>query len=134
MPALALALALGLAACGSTVSTSNFKGAEKEVATTVSNLQADATANEPAKICSRDFAQSVVRSLGGAKGCEEAVKTQLRQVDSLEVSIQHIALGAGGLTATASTKSVYKGKTKPYTMTLHKEGGAWRIVTWKLAG
>lgn len=131
---LAGALALGLAACGTGVSTSNFKGPEKPVAETISNLQADATANDPGKVCSRDFAQSVVRSLGGAKGCEEAVKTQIRSVDSLELKIQSISVASGGLTAAAVTKSVLKGKSKPYAMSLRKESAGWRITTWKPQG
>ncbi len=131
---LAVAAAVGLAACGTGVSTSSFKGTEKQVAETISNLQADATANDPGKICSRDFAQPVVRSLGGAKGCEEAVKSQVRSIDSLELTIQSVSVAPGGLTASAVAKSVHSGKTKPYTMSLRKESGGWRITAWKLQG
>jgi hypothetical protein len=92
---------LALAACGSTVSTAGFKGQQHEVAQTISNLQADATAAEQSKICADDLAASVVRKLGGTKGCEAAIKSQLAQVDSLEVSVESVKLAPDGTTATA---------------------------------
>jgi monoamine oxidase len=120
-------LALGVAACGSTVSTSSFKGEEHAVAQTISNLQADATANEQGKICSNDLAAPVVARLGGTKRCETAIKAQLTEIDSLEVSVQSIKLGAGGTTATAAVTSTYGGKKKRGTVTLVKEGGKWKV-------
>jgi hypothetical protein len=120
-------LALGVAACGSTVATSSFKGEEHAVAQTISNLQADATASEQGKICANDLAAPVVARLGGKKGCEAAIKAQLTEIDSLEVSVQSIKLGPRGSTATAAVTSTYGGKKKRGTVALVKEGGKWKV-------
>jgi copper chaperone CopZ len=116
-----------LAACGSTVSTAGFKGEQHEVAQTISNLQADATAGEQKKICASDLAASVVSKLGGTKGCEEAIKKQLAEVDSLEVKVQSVKLSSENTSATAAVRSVYEGKTRPSTISLVREGGKWKV-------
>jgi hypothetical protein len=128
-------LALGLAACGNTVSTAGFKGEQHEVAQTISNLQSNATAGEEKKICADDLASAVVAHLGGTKGCEAAIKTQLAEVDNLEVSVLSVKLGTAGKagaagkadTAVAQVKSIQAGKTAPSAVSLVKEGGKWRI-------
>src|SRR6266851_6732403 len=55
LPSFAL-LALALGACGSTVSTSGFKGEPHEAVQAVSNLQSDATAADEKKVCADDLA------------------------------------------------------------------------------
>jgi hypothetical protein len=122
------ALALALSACASTVSTAGFKGQQHEVAQTISNLQADATAGEQKKICANDLAAAVVNRLGGKKDCEEAIKKQLAEIDSLEVSVQSVKLVAGGASATAAVRSVYEGKKRPSSVSLVKEAGKWKIT------
>jgi hypothetical protein len=119
--------ALALAACGTTVSTSGFKGEQHEVAQTIANLQADATAGEQGKICADDLAASVVSKLGGGKRCEAAIKSQLAQVDSLETSVLSVALAASGASATAQVKSIREGKSHASTVSLVKEGGKWKV-------
>jgi hypothetical protein len=119
--------AVTVAACGSTVSTAGFKGQQHEVAQTISNLQADATAGEEKKICADDLAAALVARLGGAKGCEQAIKNQLAEVDSLEVTVKSIQLSTAGTTASAHVKSIYEGKSQPSTVSLVKEGGKWKI-------
>lgn len=120
-------LALTLSACGSTVSTAGFKGEQHEVAQTISNLQADATAGEQKKICVDDLAAAVIAKLGGTKGCEEAIKKQLAEIDKLEVSVQSVKLASGGTSATAAVRSIYEGKTRPGSVSLVKEAGKWKI-------
>jgi len=119
--------AVALAACGSTVSTAGFKGSEHEVAQTIANLQADGTSGEQKKICANDLAGAVVTRLGGTKGCEAAIKSQLAEVDSLEVTVQSIQVAVAGRTASARVKSIYAGKTRAGTLSLVKEGGKWKI-------
>jgi hypothetical protein len=119
--------AVALAACGKAVSTSGFKGQQHTIAQTISNLQADATAGEQKKICADDIAAAIVAKLGGAKACEAAIKSQLAEIDSLEVLIQSITVATGGATATAQVKSTVEGKPKRGTMSLVKEGSAWKI-------
>jgi hypothetical protein len=120
-------LAVGLAACGSTVSTSGFKGEQHAVAQTISNLQADATAGEQKKICADDLASAIVNRLGGTKGCERAIKNQVAEIDSLEAKVQSIKLGAPNTTATAIVKSTYGGKNAEKTVSLVKEAGKWKV-------
>jgi hypothetical protein len=123
-------LAVGLAACASTTSTAPFKGEAHEVAQTVSNLQSDATARNEQKICANDLANGLVIRLNAAKGgCMQAIKNQLAEVDSFELSVQSVQVNAAGAhpTATAQVKSVNAGKTRLGTLTLVKEGGKWKI-------
>lgn len=120
--------ALTLAACGaSTVSTSGFKGEQQAAAKVIANLQSQATAGEQGKICESTLATSIVSRLGGSKGCEKAIKEQLGEVDSLEVTVQSVQLSSGGDTANASVLSVQEGKKKERTVALVKEGGTWKI-------
>jgi hypothetical protein len=119
-------LALGLSACAKTVSTSGFTGAEKQVAETIKNLQTDVTAGEQKKICNNDLATTLVKQLSATRGgCQQAVKNQLAEVDTFEVTVESIKLN--GTTATARVKSVYSGKSRPGTLTLAKEGDKWKI-------
>jgi hypothetical protein len=133
--------ALGLTACGTTVSTAGFQGEERAVAQRISNLQSDATAGDEQKICANDLASPVVERLSGIQptpgpvparalaGCKTAIKNQLAEVDRFDLSVQSIQLGAAGAprTATARVKSVWSGKTRPSTVLLVKEGATWKI-------
>jgi Domain of unknown function (DUF4878) len=121
--------ALALAACGAApaTSTAGFSGAEREVAQTIANLQSNATSAEERKICEQDLAASVVSRLGGVKGCEAAIKTQLNGIDNLEVSVASVKLAPHGTTATATVRSIHEGKTRPSNVSLVKEGGKWKI-------
>ncbi len=119
--------AVAVAACGSTVATTSFKGEQHEVAQAISNLQTDATGAEQKKVCARDVAAAVVARLGGTKGCEAAIKSQLAEVDSLEVSVQSVQFAAGGASATAHVLSTYAGKKRLGTITLVKEGSTWKV-------
>jgi hypothetical protein len=118
-------LALGVAACGgATVSTSSFKGEDKAVVQAVANLQSNATAGEEQKICAADLAAAIVMRLGGAKGCEAAIKNQLTEVDSFDVTVGSVQVT--GAKATANVKSIKSGKTWLSTLTLVREGGKWK--------
>ncbi len=119
--------ALALTACGNTVSTASFKGAQREVAQTIANFQAAATAAEQKKICTEDLAAALVARLGGIKGCEAAIKSQLTEVDSLEATVESVTLAPGGKTATAQVKSVREGKKVTSPLALVHEGGKWKI-------
>jgi copper chaperone CopZ len=124
-------LGAGLSACGNTVSVSTaFKGEDHEVAQAIANLQADATTANEQRICANDLANAVVVRLSSANGgCRKAIKNQLGEVDSFEVSVQSIQVSAAGArrTASARVKSVYLGKTRLSTLLLVKEGGKWKI-------
>lgn len=119
--------AVALAACGSTTTTAGFSGEKHAVAQTIANLQSDATAAEPKKICANDIAAALVTRLGGPKRCEAAIKSQLTEVDSLEATIESVQLAAGGKSATAQVKSIHEGKSATSPLSLVKEGDKWKI-------
>jgi copper chaperone CopZ len=132
MPRRALVLlcpvaALALSACGTNVSTSAFKGEEHAVAQTLANLQTHATANEQGKICGSDLSAKVVEELKGKSGCEAAIKTQLGEIENLELSVQSISIAADKKTATAHVRSRFRNKEKTSTLALVKEGSSWKV-------
>ncbi len=124
-------LALGLSACSNANSTAAFKGEEHAVAQTISNLQTDATGRDEQKVCANDLASAVVTRLGsGKEACEQAIKKQLNEVDTFELTVEkllHIDASGTPPTATVSVKNVNAGKTVLSTVTLVKEGGKWKI-------
>jgi hypothetical protein len=120
-------LALGVSACASTTAGS-FKGAEpKAIAQTISDLQTEGTAGEAKKICANLLASSVTTRLASASGgCTQAIKSQLSQVDTLQLTVQSVT-PQSTTSASAQVKSTYAGKTKVETVTLVKEDGKWKI-------
>ncbi|HTA36233.1 MAG TPA: hypothetical protein VK761_05920 [Solirubrobacteraceae bacterium] len=127
------ALALGLSACAATVSTSGLTGDSKAAGETVKDLQSNVTAGDNKKICEKDLASAVVKRLASTSGgCQEAVKKQLAEIDSVELTVESIKVT--GTTATAKVKSIYSGKKKFSTMSLVKEGtgskSEWKISSF----
>jgi hypothetical protein len=123
----ALALAIGLAACGETASTSSFKGESHNVAQTVSNFQADATSADQKKLCENDLAATLTARLRSGGGCQTVLKNQLHEIDALNMTIESIAIGGTSTRALARVKSTYSGKSRITTLTLVKEGSRWKI-------
>lgn len=121
----AVALAFGIGACGETASTSNFKGESHNVAQTVANLQSDATAGDQKKLCVNDLVATLTARLRSAGGCQAVLKKHLHEIDSLNLTIESIAVNGAG--ATAHVKSTYSGKGRITTLTLVKEGSRWKI-------
>jgi Putative lumazine-binding len=117
-------LATGLAACGASVSTSGFKGEQRQVAQAVADLQKHASALEAKKICEEDLAAANVARLNAQGGCKKALETQLKQIESFEATVESVQIA--GKRATAKVKSVYAGKKAVQTMTFVKEGGHWK--------
>jgi hypothetical protein len=120
-----IALIVGVAACGETASTGNFKGESHNVAQTVSDLQSDVTSGDQKKICEKDLAATLTARLGGAGGCQAVLKKQLHEIDALNMTIESIAVK--GTTATGRVKSTYSGKSRVTTLTLVREGSRWKI-------
>jgi len=122
----ALTLALALSACAKSVSTSGLKGDSKDAAETIKNLQTDVTAGDQKKICENDLAKSLVAKLNATPGgCQQAIKDQLAEIDSFEVTVE--AMQATGSSATAHVKSIFSGKSRKSVLSLIKEGGKWKL-------
>jgi Putative lumazine-binding len=119
-------LALGVTGCASSASSSSFKGEPHEVAQAVSSLQSEATAGEAKKICQSLLSSTVTARLNAVPGgCTQAVKGQLVEVDSPELTIQAVQLH--GTSANVTVKSTYAGKSRISMLSLVKEGGKWKI-------
>jgi hypothetical protein len=123
--ACALTLAAGLAACGEAASTSSFKGESHNVAQGVSDFQSDVTGREQKKLCQDDLAKALVARLQSTGGCQAVLKQALDELDSVNLTIQSIAVK--GSTAQARVKSIYSGKNRVTTLTLVKEGSRWKV-------
>ena len=122
----AVLLALGVGACGSTVSTSGFKGEAHAVAQRISDLQSDVSAVNEQKICEQDFSRAARARLSTAGNtCKQALKRQLGSIDDYELTVEKIAVS--GATATARVRSTWAGKLSTNTLRLVKEGGGWRV-------
>jgi hypothetical protein len=123
-------LALGFSACAKTVSTSGLKGEAKDAAETIKNLQSDVTAGDEKKVCENDLSSALVKRLSASSGgCQQAIKNQVTEIDSLELTVEAVQLGgtSAARTATARVKSVYSGKTAIAVLSLVKESGKWKI-------
>jgi hypothetical protein len=126
-PILVALLAVGLASCGSTVSTGKFKGESKAVAERISNFQSDVTTGSEQKLCAKDLASAVRARLRAAhSNCQQALKKQLGAIDDYELAVEKIAVH--GTAATALVKSAWSGKQHLSTLLLVREDGAWRIT------
>lgn len=116
---------LAIAACGEAVSTSSFSGESKNVAQTLSDFQKNATAGDEEKLCRNDLAATVTKALKRSGGCQAVLKSQLRQVDSLNLTVQAIAVK--GLSAQARVKSTWSGRNRLTSLSLVREGRRWKI-------
>jgi hypothetical protein len=118
--------AVGMSACASTASLTGFKGEEHSVAQTISNLQSDATAGEAKKICAEELSAAITARLNTVPGgCTLAVKNQLAEVDTPELTIRSVQVS--GTSASAQVKSTYAGRSRISKLSLVKEGGKWKI-------
>jgi hypothetical protein len=126
-----LAVAVGLAGCGETVSTGAFTGAHRQVAKRISEFQKHVTESSQTNVCKKDLSiglqqriaaskmpagakpaagSSTERSAALAKTCEETLKEELKEVESLTIRIEAV-----------------DGKERLADMTLVKERNAWFI-------
>ena len=119
-------LVASIAACGTTVSTSSYKGEQQKVAQAVSNLQSHATELEAKKICSEDLAAANIARLNTSPGgCKKALEIQLKQIDNFEASVESVQIS--GDTATAKVKVTNSGKKAVEALRLVREGGEWKV-------
>lgn len=125
--ATAAALAIGLGACGTAISTGKYKGESKAVVQRISDFQTDVTASEEKKLCANDLAHVVQTRLQAAgSSCVQALKHQLGAVQNYELTVKSVAVK--GTRATARVSSMWSGKQRTSTMRFVKEGGAWKIT------
>lgn len=126
---LAVLAASALAACGAagTDSSTDFQGTQREVASTIENLQSAASDDDPSQICRTLLASSLVSRLGGAIQCQKAVRIALDGADSNDLDVQQVQVS--GATATARVKSGKGDGSTVRTVRLQREGSNWKVAS-----
>ena len=112
-----------------TDSAAKFSGAEKQIATTVEDLQTAAKDKNGAKICASlitiQLQQSVAKQSAG-KGCSSAVDKAIKQTDPVDYIVKDVKITGDSATATVQSKSD-KDVVATEQWTLQKQAGRWKI-------
>jgi hypothetical protein len=121
-------LALALAGCGSAPrdSAKDFKGDERNVAGVVERLEKAARDDDPGIVCKTLLSGKLLAALRTqGTNCNTGVKEAFKDADSLDLTVDDVSISA----TTATTKVKYRSlsKDKTATLTLDREGGAWKI-------
>jgi hypothetical protein len=126
---LALLAALVLAACGSagTDSSTNFKGDQREVASTIEDLQSAAADDNASKICRSLLAKSLLDQIGTGAECQKAVGRAIDAADTNELDVKSVRVT--GTTATARVESGKGDSATTRTVRLEREGSNWKIAS-----
>jgi hypothetical protein len=126
---LPLVLVAALAGCGQAASSAgDFKGAEKDVAETVEQLQTAAQNRKPEQICSDVLARELSDRLktGGAD-CVDEMEKLTGDADDYELEVTDVAIT--GSTATARVKARRGARENAVTsFSLTREDGKWRLT------
>ena len=127
----ALLLAAGLAGCAQTPSSAgSFKGAKKEVADTIEQLQTAAQNRKPADICSEVLARALVDKLKtSGNACVDEMEKIVNDADDFELDVTAVTIT--GATATATVKARKGGRDNAVTtFALAREDGQWRLTSF----
>ena len=124
----ALVAALTLSACtASSDSSSDFSGAEREVATTVEDLQSAAKDEDASEVCRTLLAKSLLDELRGrGVQCATAVAKAIDGADTTELDVKSVRVT--GTTATARVESGSGDSATTRTVRLEREGRNWKIA------
>ena len=126
----ALLAALTLAACGSagTDSSGDFEGQEREVASTVEDLQSAAADDDASEICRTLLAKSLLDRLGGARRrLPEGGRHRARRHGHDRAEVESVPVN--GTNATARVESGSGDSATTRTVQLTREGSNWKIAT-----
>jgi hypothetical protein len=125
---LPLLLAAAIAGCGQAQSSAgDFKGAEKDVADTIEQLQTSAQNRKPEDICSEVLARGLVEKLKTSDNdCVDEVEKITGDADDFELDVTKVAIT--GTTATATVKALKGDRDNAVTnFALVREDGKWRL-------
>jgi hypothetical protein len=126
---LPLLLALAIAGCGQAPSSAgDFKGAKKDVADTIEQLQTAASGRKPEDICSDVLSRALVEKLKTAgHDCVDEMDKVTSDSDDFDLAVKAVTIT--GATATARVKARKGGKDNAITTyTLAREDGKWRLT------
>ena len=125
---LPLVLVVALAGCAQQqTSTSDFKGDEKAVATTIEDLQSNARSRKPGAICSDVLSRELADKLKTpGNDCTAEMEKIVGDADDYELEVTDVTIN--GTTATATVKTRKGGKKNAETtFSLVREDGDWRL-------
>jgi hypothetical protein len=121
-----IAATLALAGCTATPPSSagDFKGAEKDVAQVVDDMQKAGRTGKPDDLCNDIFtAELADKFKAGSATCVDEVEKAMRDVNDYDMKVTDITIN--GSTATAK---VEQGKEKRSgTIGLERVGNSWRV-------
>ena len=126
---LPLLLAVALAGCGQPPSSAgDFKGAKKDVADTIEQLQTSAQSRKPEDICAEVLARGLVEKLKTAgHDCVDEMEKVTGDADDFELDVTAVTIS--GATATARVKARKGAKDDAVTtFTLAREDEQWRLT------
>ena len=124
-------LAAAIAGCAQTPSSaSDFKGAKKDVADTIEQLQTAAQSRKPAEICSEVLARALVDKLKrSGNACVDEMEKIVNDADDFELDVTAVTIT--GATATATVKALKGGREGGVTtFALAREDGQWRLTNF----
>jgi hypothetical protein len=123
-----LFMTLTLAGCGAQAQTSSldkFKGADREVAQQVEDLESDGKRGKAEDICSDILAKSLVDELNTAgTDCTTEMKKAIEDADDFDLEVLDVKVT--GDEATATVRRGDDGPTE--TMAFTREGSSWRAT------
>jgi hypothetical protein len=122
--------AVALAGCTTQSTTDDssgkFQGEQRLVANTIEDFESAASKGDQDQICRELLAKPLIADYAEHGGtCEKAVDGALKDTDSFGLTVESVTID--GEKATARVKADRGKKDIIQTMTLVKEGAAWRI-------
>jgi hypothetical protein len=107
-------------------SSDKFVGDQRLVANTIEDFESAASKGDQDQICRELLAKPLIADYAEHGGtCEKAVDGALKDTDSFGLTVESVSIA--GAKATARVKADRGKKDVIQTMTLVKEGPAWRI-------
>ncbi|HUR85939.1 MAG TPA: hypothetical protein VMY78_11380 [Solirubrobacteraceae bacterium] len=127
LPALCLP-ALAMAGCGVAPrdSAKDFKGDEQTVAQVIERLEKAARDDDPTFVCKQLLSPKLLAALRKqGTNCNTGVKEAFKDADSLDLTVNDVAVQGTSATAKVKYRSLSRDKTA--TLLLDRDGSAWKI-------
>jgi hypothetical protein len=121
---LPIALAALVAGCGQTDSSTEFQGAERQVANVIEDLQKAAIEGEERRICRQLLSAELAR---GAGDCNSVVQAAIDEADTNEIEVEDVSVTGERARARVRTGSREK-QTETYELV--RENRTWRISSF----
>ena len=127
---IALLVAASLAGCGSSSSSTEFEGEEKDVAQVIEDLSDYAQRDEANEICQNVLDTEVVQRIPGGD-CVKTIEQAIEEADNYDLTVDSVRVS--GTTARARVKAG-RDEDQVETIELRKNGDVWKITRLAAAG